>query len=79
MTATWTGHERRSGEDRRQEPHYSDAKVTVVFLTEIVRDLIDDNPCRFDHHGYCQEHGWLREGKCPVERARDIGLRAREG
>lgn len=27
---------------------------------DILRDLYDeDEPCRFDHHGYCQEHLWF--------------------
>lgn len=31
---------------------------------------IHDHPCRFDHHGYCQTHGWLQAGECPVARGR---------
>lgn len=27
--------------------------------------LSDATPCWYDHHGYCQEHGWLRDGPCP--------------
>lgn len=23
-------------------------------------------PCRFDHHGYCQEHNWFSEKPCPT-------------
>lgn len=31
---------------------------------------LNDTPCRFDHHGYCQEH-FLQEGnECIVRRTR---------
>lgn len=26
----------------------------------------DPEPCRLDHHGYCQEHNWFRENPCPT-------------
>ena len=26
----------------------------------------DPEPCRFDHHGYCQEHNWFRREPCPT-------------
>lgn len=28
----------------------------------------EGTPCRFDHHGYCQEHGWLAPGECDQPR-----------
>lgn len=37
---------------------------------EIIGALFDENECRYDHHGYCQEHGWLDESECPHSRAR---------
>jgi hypothetical protein len=37
----------------------------------ILRDLVDPDDCWFDHHGYCQAHGWLEEGVCPHKRAKD--------
>lgn len=26
----------------------------------------DPEPCRHDHHGYCQEHGWFSLEPCPT-------------
>ena len=26
----------------------------------------DPEPCRHDHHGYCQEHGWFSKDPCPT-------------
>lgn len=38
--------------------------------TQIIRDLADTNPCdHWDHHGYCQTHGWLEDGECADARA----------
>jgi hypothetical protein len=33
---------------------------------EIIDVYIDDNPCRFDHHGFCQEHNLAQmdDGRC---------------
>lgn len=42
-------------------------------LRELLRGLVaaEDQPCSFDHHGYCQEHGWDGEpGECYVRLAR---------
>lgn len=39
----------------------------------IIKDLIDDEPCRFDHHGYCQSHGWMATWPpCPQKRAKEF-------
>jgi len=37
----------------------------------LVRDLMDSHPCdHFDHHGYCQTHGWMQtDPPCPHGRA----------
>jgi hypothetical protein len=33
----------------------------------------EGDPCRFDHHGYCQEHGYFGEpGDCHVRRGREL-------
>lgn len=40
---------------------------------KIIGDMIDDEPCQFDQHGYCQTHGWLyTEPKCPQARAKEF-------
>ncbi|MGS2645896.1 hypothetical protein [Streptosporangium sp. G12] len=42
-------------------------------LRELVRDLTDEDSCWFDHHGYCQAHGWMdTEPRCPHGRAQDL-------
>lgn len=33
---------------------------------------IHDTPCRFDHHGYCQEHYLQDKGECIVELTRNF-------
>jgi len=42
----------------------------VKALREAAEDLIDDTPCRLDHHGYCQAHGWTGDRACPQVRLR---------
>lgn len=45
----------------------------VQELKKIITDLTDPDPCSFDHHGYCQAHGWFDvEPKCPHARAKEI-------
>lgn len=44
----------------------------IVAAFDILADIVDDDPCRLDHHGYCQTHGWLNETPCPYGRAREI-------
>jgi hypothetical protein len=40
---------------------------------ELVRFLAYRDECRqFDHHGWCQTHGWLRDGGCPHARAQEL-------
>ena len=38
----------------------------------IMRDLTDDDDCHYDHHGYCQAHGWLTDGVCPHKRSKEL-------
>jgi hypothetical protein len=42
---------------------------------ELLRGLVEpeSDPCSFDHHGYCQAHGWFGEpGECGVREARQL-------
>ena len=42
-------------------------------LLALLRDFLDPDPCHFDHHGYCQAHGWFAtEPACPHARARKV-------
>ncbi|HXM55368.1 MAG TPA: hypothetical protein VOB72_08260 [Candidatus Dormibacteraeota bacterium] len=41
----------------------------------VMRDLVDADPCWFDHHGGCQAHGFLSlepGEKCPHARAKEL-------
>lgn len=49
-------------------------------LLNLIRDLTNDEPCDYDHHGGCQTHGYLNlepAERCPHDDARQI-LTARE-
>ena len=42
---------------------------------ELLMSLVDDEPCRFDHHGGCQAHGYLslEPGEvCPQWELKDL-------
>lgn len=43
-------------------------------LLGLIRDFLDPDPCQFDHHGYCQAHGYLggEPHSCPHGRARKL-------
>ena len=42
-------------------------------LRELVGELVDDDDCWFDHHGYCQAHGWCdTEPACPHARGKAL-------
>lgn len=54
--------------------HGHDGRTRVVWhheeLLELVDELRDPDPCWYDHHGYCQAHGWFEtEPTCPHARA----------
>ncbi len=39
----------------------------------ILRDIVDSDECSYDHHGYCQTHGWTSiDPPCPHKRAKDL-------
>lgn len=41
-------------------------------VIDILTDLTDPNPCWYDHHGYCQEHGWMTtDPPCAQKRAKE--------
>ena len=39
-------------------------------MYEALKDIVDPNDCNVDHHGHCQEHGWMGTGLCPHFRAK---------
>jgi hypothetical protein len=40
-------------------------------LRNLLRELIDPDPCQYDHHDYCQSHS-LHERPCPHQRAKEL-------
>ena len=55
----------------------------VDALRAALEAVVEDTPCRFDHHGGCQEHGYLEPedpwSPCPVAEAqRLVGLLEQE-
>lgn len=53
----------------------------VERLRALVADFVDSDPCRYDHHGYCQAHGWFEtDPPCPHKRAKELlGAKAGDG
>lgn len=41
-------------------------------LRTLLGQLVSSDPCRLDHHGYCQEHMWVGKGECAHGRARKL-------
>lgn len=65
----WVQDGRRMAESSKAATEAREAEELKP-LTELVKDLTDPDPCRFDHHGYCQAHGWTAtDPACPHGRA----------
>lgn len=60
----------------RDDARATIARVTAVRdqLADLARDFLDPDPCEYDHHGYCQAHGYLggEPHTCPHKRARAL-------
>lgn len=44
-------------------------------LKQLLADMVDPDPCWFDHHGGCQAHGYLSlepGDKCPHQEAKEL-------
>lgn len=57
-------------EELRQMPPAHDER-----MAECLRDMVDEDPCDFDHHGGCQAHGYISLGpgeECPHAEAKRI-------
>lgn len=57
-------------------------KAEMLAFAELLECLVDENDCWFDHHGGCQEHGYLtlQPGDiCPQQQAKNkiADIRAR--
>jgi hypothetical protein len=64
--------------DNQRPPHDGCPVHGFRRVREILRTLVEgeDSQCRYDHHGYCQEHGYFGEpGECGTRDAREaVGL-----
>lgn len=57
----------------RAEAERDEARAETGRLRGLVRDFVDPDECWFDHHGYCQAHGWFAtDPKCPHARAKEL-------
>jgi hypothetical protein len=58
-------------EDELREALEADAEANGRTVAQSVRwllnSLADDSDCRFDHHGGCQEHGYLFHERCKAD------------
>jgi len=49
----------------------------IATLRTLVDDLTDPDDCQYDHHGYCQAHGWMEtDPSCPHKRAKALATEA---
>lgn len=48
-----------------------DCRRCTESLLRLIAEFVDDEPCRYDHHGYCQSHS-LAEKPCPHETAKHV-------
>ena len=59
-----------------EAPVSSEVPIPAVEeLVSVLGDIVDETPCRFDHHGGCQEHGYLsleNGEECPQGRAQRL-------
>lgn len=58
----------RAGEIMRKalDARYEEGvKAERARIVEIMENLVDDDLCTYDHHGYCQTHGWMSSSTCP--------------
>lgn len=47
--------------------------MTRIEIRTILEDLVDRDECSYDHHGYCQAHGWFEvDPICPHARAKTL-------
>ena len=57
---------------RPDEMKGEEMRDRLDWATQILEALQDDSPCEFDHHGYCQAHGWLNEDRCPQDALKEF-------
>jgi hypothetical protein len=56
---------------RTLERELAECRARLAEAREIIEELYDDDPCSYDHHGYCQAHNWMNDDRCIMRRAAD--------
>lgn len=52
---------------------YADPITERQRMLDIIKDLVFEDSCEFDHHGYCQTHCWFEsDPPCPHQRAKQL-------
>jgi hypothetical protein len=46
--------------------------VELEPLLDLLELFVEPIDCRLDHHGSCQQHGWLDEGRCYQALMKDL-------
>lgn len=65
--------------ERILQKRITEMENTIKEAKQIIEDLVGEDPCEFDHHGYCQAHGWMDESECPHARAKKFMKMMEEG
>ncbi|MEO3860911.1 hypothetical protein [Acrocarpospora sp. B8E8] len=55
-----------------QQGEINDLRARAEQAEAILRQQLDPYPCRYDHHGECQEHDRLADGTCMQARIREL-------
>jgi hypothetical protein len=55
---------------RSTPPQDAGAERKLNQAVRLIGDLVDDEDCSLDHHGYCQTHYWFADSECPQARAK---------
>jgi hypothetical protein len=46
--------------------------MSIEDIKKVLECVVNEGECRFDHHGYCQEHGWMSTDECFVAVAKRL-------
>jgi len=48
-------------------------KDILKIAIQLLEMLADEDECEYDHHGYCQVHGWMdSEVECPHKQVKQF-------
>jgi len=72
---TWDAYRAASTAVEKHRERADAAEAKFRDAVRLIDSLIDVGDCWFDHHGGCQEHGYLRlelGEKCPQQEAKEL-------